>query len=158
MPWGAAVTHSGLMTQQTQTPALLSAQKLLVVTRRLAAFHAVVGVGLLGLAAWMFIAYAVSADEDNLAGVAIIFGVGFVILGAILLALSLGAMRSRTPGVAFGLGLASGLFLLVAAGPGAVLLLSSLPVVGPLLSVGLALVALAMVVSSFAGLVARNRS
>lgn len=146
------------MTQQTQTPALSSVQKLLVATRRLAAFHVFVGVGLLGLAAWMFIAFALSKDEDNLAGVALIFGAGFVILGAILLALSLGAMRSRTPAVAFGLGLGAGIFLLVAAGPAAVLLLASLPVVGPLLGIVVALVALAMVGCSFAGLVARNRS
>lgn len=147
------------MTSPTSARALEpSPVPLLVATRRLAAGHALLGVGMIGLAVFMVIAYAQSSEEDNLAGVALIFGAAYALLGTILLALGVGSWRVGAPKASFGLGLAAGLLVLLAAGPMISLMLSGVTVAGPFLGIALEVAALALVICSIVGLVSRPRS
>lgn len=124
---------------------------LITATRWLAGLHAFGGLGILGLAAFSFVSYGNAPDDETLAGLWIIFGAGYVVMGAVLLTLGIGAVRAHSPGAAYGLGLAAGLFALVVAGPSSVFLFASLPL-GPVVGVA----SLALVVCSVVGLTRRG--
>ncbi|CAN5229981.1 hypothetical protein BH09ACT12_BH09ACT12_04500 [soil metagenome] len=105
-----------------------SSAPLLTATRWLSALHAVAGIAVLGLAAYSFVSYADSPDDETFAGLWIVFGVGYVVLGGVLVALGTGAALARTPGASYGCAMATALFSLVAAGPGSMFLLSGYPI------------------------------
>ena len=136
------------MSTQTPSAADQNTVTLLSATRWLAGLHALGGLAVLGLAAFSFFSYGNAPDDETFAGLWIIFGVGYVVLGAVLLVLGIGAARARLAGAAYGLGLAAGLFALVVAGPGSFLLFGSFP-----LSPVVGLTSFALVICSVVGLV-----
>ncbi|WP_323792404.1 hypothetical protein [Nocardioides sp.] len=131
--------------------------RLRTVVRALAWWHLVVAVVV--LAAGVFFCYAyffLSEPDDNLAGVALILGAIALVLGAVLLVLALVTVRTRRAGLAYGFGIAAGMFGLLVVLPAAAIWLPrtyGAPLLGlvSLALAGCSLVALARRVESPAG-------
>ncbi|MDE0776155.1 MAG: hypothetical protein OSB43_07775 [Nocardioides sp.] len=128
-------------------PVRRSAPPLLLLTRLLAALHALAGLGALGLAAHSFLSYRDAPADETFAGLWIIVGAGYVVLGLGLVVLGIGATLARGRVATYGVGLATGVFALVGSGPGSLLLpysaLASLVTALPLVLLTCAVVGLA---------------